>query len=213
MSPPPTHVKIYHITHVENLANIVAASCLYSDAQRIEQGLQCSLVGMTNIKQRRLEQINVSCHPDTTVGQYVPFYFCPRSVMLYLLHRGNHPDLQYQGGQQPIVHLQADLHETVRWAEQQRVRWAFSDGNAGAYYAQFFNRLRGLGKLNWDAIEARDFRDPLIKEGKQAEFLVYGSFPWDLVEKIGVSNANTLAAARDVVQNDIEIRIEPGWYY
>jgi hypothetical protein len=30
-------------------------------------------VGMTNIKQRRLTQIEVPCHPGTTVGQYVPF--------------------------------------------------------------------------------------------------------------------------------------------
>jgi ssDNA thymidine ADP-ribosyltransferase, DarT len=61
----------------------------------------------------------------------VPFYFCPRSIMLYLLHRGNHPELDYTGGQRPIVHLVADLHEIVRWAEAQGVRWAFSDRNAG----------------------------------------------------------------------------------
>jgi hypothetical protein len=213
MSSPPKHVKIYHITHMENLANIVHAGYVYSDAMRIKQGVECNLVGMTAIKERRLEQIHVSCHPGTTVGQYVPFYFCPRSLMLYLLYRGNHPDVHYQGGQRPIVHLQADLHRTIRWAEKHGVDWAFSSGNAGAFYSQFFNRLRDLDKLDWNAIEARDFRDPLIKEGKQAEFLLYGRFPWDLVEKIGVSNANTLAATKDVVQNDLEVSIEPTWYY
>jgi len=50
----------------------------------------------------------VKCHPGTKVGQYVPFYFCPRSIMLYILHRGNHPDLDYREGQGPILHLQAD---------------------------------------------------------------------------------------------------------
>jgi hypothetical protein len=39
--------------------------------------------------------------------------------------------LDYTGGQRPIVHLVADLHEIVRWAEAQGVRWAFSDRNAG----------------------------------------------------------------------------------
>jgi ssDNA thymidine ADP-ribosyltransferase, DarT len=88
-----------------------------------------------------------------------------------------------------------------------------SNGNAGAFYSQFFNRLSDLDKLDWNAIRSHDFRDPLTKEGKQAEFLLYGQFPWDLVEKIGVSNANTLDAAKDVVQNDVEVTVEPTWYY
>jgi hypothetical protein len=174
MSPPPKNVKIYHITHVENLANIIEAGAIYSDAKRIKKGVACNLVGMTAIKQRRLEQIFVDCHAGTTVGEYVPFYFCARSVMLYLLYRGNHPDVHYHGGQGPIVHLQADLRRTIDWAEEKGIRWAFSNGNAGAFYSQFFNRLRDLDKLDWNAIRSHDFRDPLTKEGKQAEFLLYG---------------------------------------
>jgi hypothetical protein len=46
-------------------------------------------------------------------------------VMLYLLYRGNHPDVHYQGGQRPIVHLQADLRRTIDWAEEEGIRWAF----------------------------------------------------------------------------------------
>jgi len=66
------------------------------------------------------------------VGQYVPFYFCPRSVMLYILHMGNNPGLTYHGGQSPIVHLQADLGTVLDWVETEDRRWAFSKGNAGA---------------------------------------------------------------------------------
>ncbi|MCU0526471.1 MAG: DUF4433 domain-containing protein [Elainella sp. Prado103] len=105
---------------------------LVSDANRIASGLSCLLVGMSTIKQRRLGEIEVSCHSGTTVGQYVPFYFCPRSIMLYILHMGNHPDVSYKGGQQPIVHLQADFDTVINWANSNTVRWAFSNGNAGA---------------------------------------------------------------------------------
>ena len=48
--------------------------------------------------------------------------------------RANHPSLAYTGGQEPIVHLEADLHQTVAWAEQNRLRWAFTLSNAGSYY-------------------------------------------------------------------------------
>jgi len=52
-------------------------------------------------------------YPDLYVGDYVPFYFCPRSIMLFIIHQANHPELDYRGGQVPIVHLQADLHTSV----------------------------------------------------------------------------------------------------
>ena len=47
-----------------------------------------------------------------------------------------------------------------------------------------------LHEVDWDAVHATDFRSTDVKEGKQAEFLVHESFPFDLVEQIGVlSNA------------------------
>lgn len=176
MISPPVNPKIYHITHVENLPSILAVGFIRSDAQRIRQNLENTNFGMDEIKVRRLA-LEVDCHPGTQVGEYVPFYFCPRSIMLYLLHRGNHPDLTYRGGQRPIVHLEADLHTVVQWAESNNCRWAFSKSNAGAYYTRFFKNLAQLDEINWEAVAARDFRPADIKEGKQAEFLLFDECP------------------------------------
>ncbi len=212
----PDRPKIYHITHRRNLPRIVAARRIWSDAKRMELDLDCEMVGMSEIKRRRLEELEVSCHRGTKVGQYVPFYFCPRSIMLYILHRGNHPDLTYREGQQPIVHLQADLHEVVRWADRDGIRWAFSNINAGARYASFHASLDRLGEINWLAVEATDFRSPLIKEGKQAEFLVFESFPWTLVERIGVVSQAVLAQVQEAlagIAHQPPARIEPSWYF
>jgi hypothetical protein len=209
----PAEIKIYHITHIDNLAKILAAGRLYSDAQRIALGLDCNLVGMSQIKQRRLKELEVHCNPGTMVGEYVPFYFCPRSIMLYLLHMGNHPDLTYGGGQQPIIHLQAGLTQTVQWAEENNVPWAFSDGNAGSRYTQFFDRRADLDRLDWVAIARTNFRDPIIKEAKQCEFLLFNAFPWPLIERIGVINANMLARVNEIVQNQVETQVERQWYY
>ena len=182
--------KIYHITHVDNLEQIVQCGVLWSDAERVSRSLHCEIVGMSEIKRRRLEELSVSCHPGTFVGEYVPFYFCSRSIMLYILHMGNHPDITYRGGQSPIIHLMADLHAVVAWAGENGVRWAFSDRNAGTRYTHFFSSLDALNKVNWEAVQSTDFRDSRIKDGKQAEFLVYESFPWAHVERIGVGNAS-----------------------
>ncbi|MGH9799304.1 MAG: type II toxin-antitoxin system toxin DNA ADP-ribosyl transferase DarT [Blastocatellia bacterium] len=216
MGQVPPQPKIYHITHLRNLAQIVAAGGLWSDTERIAQGLDCKIVGMSEIKRRRLEELEVGCHPATKVGQYVPFYFCPRSIMLYILHQGNHPDLDYRGGQQPIVHLQADLRATVEWAAQNTVRWAFSTTNAGARYASFYDSLDRLHEVNWAAVAVTDFRNAEVKDGKQAEFLVCDWFPWELVEKVGVFNQNVADDVLNVLtatEHAPVVSIERSWYY
>jgi len=212
----PSRQKIYHITHLRNIARIVNAGAIYSDARRLALKLQCEIVGMSRIKKRRLEEIQVECHPGTMVGQYTPFYFCPRSIMLYILHRGNNPDLNYTEGQNPIVHLQADLHHTIAWADTNRIRWAFSNGNAGAFLTRFFGSVADLKNVNWPAVASTDFRDPVIKEGKQAEFLLWDEFPWQLIEEIGVRNADAMRSVQAAIQaagHRPPVSVQPAWYY
>ena len=212
----PRRPKIYHITHVRNLPLVLEAGRIWSDAKRLELRLSCTIVGMSEIKRRRLEELPVHCHKGTMVGQYVPFYFCPRSIMLYILHQGNHPEITYREGQGPIVHLQADLRRVVAVANEYKVRWAFTNCNAGARYATFFNSMDRLGEVDWPAVEATDFRSASIKEGKQAEFLVYESFPWSLVERIGVANQMVLQQVQVVLAESIHqppVAVERSWYF
>ncbi|MGE6383030.1 type II toxin-antitoxin system toxin DNA ADP-ribosyl transferase DarT [Shewanella baltica] len=210
----PAQPKIYHIVHVDRLASILASNALLCDAQIIAQQAAGTTIGMNTIKQRRLNELTLDSYPDLYVGQCVPFYFCPRSIMLYVIHRADSAELVYRGGQGPIIHLQADLHATVQWAQQQRRRWAFTLSNAGSYYFEDRNNLAQLNELDWQAIGARQWQG--CKEGKQAEFLMEHSFPWHLVEEIVVQSpiihqqvVNTLqrAAYRPPV------RINPNWYY
>ena len=148
MSPPPAAPKIYHIVHVDKLSSIIADGCLLCDAVISGRQTSGTTIGMGSIKQRRLS-LPVHCHPGTCVGDYVPFYFCSRSVMLYVIHRANHDELWYRGGQDPIVHLEANLLDVVTWADGLGQRWAFSLANAGAVYAQFRCCLDELDQLDW----------------------------------------------------------------
>lgn len=216
VTEPPDCPQIYHITHLDNLSGIIREEAIWSDAKRCELDLDCSLVGMSNIKRRRLEELVVNCHAPRMVGEFVPFYFCPRSIMLFMLHCANHPELTYRGGQRPIVHLQADLHEVVEWADEEGVPWAFSDCNAGTRYADFYRDLDQLHEVNWRAVRATDFRDSGIKEGKQAEFLYFESFPWQLIDKIGVFD-DTIRQKVDLellsAEHSPQVVVKPNWYY
>jgi hypothetical protein len=215
MPTPPTSAKLYHITHVDNIASIVEDGCIWSDAELIERGGPTATIGMGSIKQRRLA-LPVKCHPGDLVGGYVPFYFCPRSIMLYLIHCANHPELTYRGGQGPILHLEFDMNEVIAWANEKNKRWAFTLSNAGAYYTEFRADLKDIDEINWLAIASTDFRDATIKEGKQAEFLVKRRVPWRLVRRIG---ALSPAVQKQAMRNMGEAEHRPPvevcntWYF
>jgi len=212
----PATPKPYHITHIRNLLSMIEYGKIWSDAKRIEMGLNCNEIGMNAIKKRRLNHIKVACHAGLHVGQFTPFYFCPRSIMLYIIYVQNNPDLAYKGGQEPIVHLEFDLQNVVNWANQNDRNWAFSDRNAGAYFASFYNNLKDLDKINWNAVSSRDFRDDVVKEGKQAEFLIQDYMPLALVEKIGVINNDMHRQVTDIIGSSAitpQIAIEGSWYF
>lgn len=211
----PANPKIYHIVHVDRLASIVADGFLWSDGAMAQRQNVGTTIGMSDIKLRRLHELSLSSHPNLRVGHCTPFYFCSRSVMLYLIYMRN-SKLAYQGGQQPIVHLEADLAATVAWADQNGARWAFTLSNAGAYYFEDRCDLAQLGEIEWDAVNARDFRQQAIKHGKQAEFLIESAFPWHLVDRIGVySNAQvqSVNAALAGAAHRPLIEIKKDWYY
>jgi hypothetical protein len=136
--------------------------------------------------------------------------------MLYVIHCANHPELSYRGGQQPIIHLEADLHAVVRWAEANGKRWGFSLSNAGANYTEFRTGLNKLDEINWTAVAARDFRPADVKEGKQAEFLVEQALPWHLIERVGVYShayVPSVSSAMQGAQHRPRIEICRDWYY
>lgn len=216
----PAQPKLYHLCHVDRLPSIVADGCLWCDAEVARRSSSGTTVGMDSIKRRRREELRLRSHPELFVGQCVLFYFCPRSVMLYLIHQANHPELNYRGGQSLIVHLQADLYESVAWAEANGRRWAFTLSNAGALYFEDRASLEQLGEINWGAVNATQWGgsgvDPAVKEGKQAEFLMEMSFPWELVERIGVRSHTVLDRVMEVLPDGAHrpsVEVLPAWYY
>lgn len=212
--PIPAEPKIYHIVHVDRLPSIIADGFLRCDAEVVQHPPSGTTIGMNNIKQRRLAELRLTSHPGLYVGQCVPFYFCPRSVMLYVLHMDNLPELSYHGGQEPIIHLEADLRQTVAWAEKHRRRWAFTLSNAGAKYFEDRCDLARLGEIDWSAVQATDWRGR--KEGKQAEFLVEHHFPWKLVSRIGVHSHpaySRASVALEAATHKPPVEIKRNWYY
>lgn len=210
----PTHPKIYHIVHIDKLQSIIDGGYLFSDAEVIKQGLSGTVIGMSSIKKRRLEELTLDSHPILHVGECVPFYFCPRSVMLYMIYKHNSPDITYRDGQDDIVHLEIDLHKAIGWAEENDKSWAFTFSNAGSYYFEDSNDLSRLNELDWRVINSNQWSG--AQDKKQSEFLCEHSFPWELVEHIGVCSETVSHQVKGIINNSghkPEISIKRNWYY
>lgn len=104
----------------------------------------------------------------------------------------------------------------MQWCNQNDTRWAFSDRNAGTYYARFFKHLEDLQLIDWQAVSSTNFTDSQVKEGKQAEFLVYEFFPWEMVEQIGVINGEMQKKVQNTLRHASHkppVSVEPLWYF
>ena len=207
MTPRPEHVHIYHITDVENLPRILAAGGLWSDV-RMAQAQPATVIGYAHIKERRMKEIRVPCCGNRFVGEFVPFYFCPRSPMLYTLNRGNTG--RPVGCQRSVVHLVSTVAAGIALGKP----WAVSDGNAGAFHTSFDARLTALDGLDWAAIRATEWQGRTHQ--KMAEFLVADFFPWPSFVQIACHNETTAGQVRGLLQNQPHqplVTVEPSWYY
>ncbi|GIF05876.1 type II toxin-antitoxin system toxin DNA ADP-ribosyl transferase DarT [Actinoplanes siamensis] len=169
---------LYHFTHLDNLASITETRHLACDVEA-RSGLMGTEVGATDIKERRRRRA-VPIAPGAHVGDYVPFYFAPRSPMLYRIacdHRDAIPD-RYQGGDRPLVYLvtttDAMLGATLDWVA--------TDGNAATATTEFTSAPESLETLvDWPLMDAERWNntqdDPDRQRRRLAEFLVHGPFP------------------------------------
>jgi hypothetical protein len=212
--PPPGRPKIYRIVRVDRLASIISANGLFCDRRARQQG-GGTVIGMNEIKDRRLT-LPVSCHLGTSVGDYVPFYFCSRSTMLFVIRRANNPS-------RSLIRAASSRLSTWRQICINRSRGQTPPNIAGrsryrmpALAMRFCSSVDDLGEINWQAVDATDFRQPDIKEGKQAEFLIHEIFPWALVDRIGVFSreiAQRVGAAMMGATHLPVVAIQRSWYY
>lgn len=191
MPRDPKQVLVYHITHVDNLPSILKDGGLHSDA--VMAARDPTLIGYSEIKKRRLNEINVSCCLFHNVGDFVPFYFCPRSPMLFSINKGNtgHPP----GCQRNILHLVSTVADGLSAGKS----WAISSGNAGAYHTTFKADLEALDSLDWGAIRATDWQGK--QHQKMAEFLVQDFFPWGAINQIGCFNSTIATKVTELLKS------------
>ncbi|MDA3961068.1 MAG: DUF4433 domain-containing protein [Planctomycetota bacterium] len=203
--------RAFHITHLRNLPAIVQGG-LRCDRSMQHAAHVC--IGYRHIKDRRMQR-SVPCAAGGTLGDYVPFYFGPRSPMLFTINQRNTPD--YQEGQTPIIHLVFAIDDL--W--QLGPTCAFTDRHAELGHALFSDDPGKLDEfVDWPLMKQDYWNDvptyPDRKERRQAEFLVHQAVPWTAVHGIGVINVDMESQVRQSIASAAHqptISVSPNWYY
>lgn len=211
--PRPVPTTVAHFTHLDNLA------CIAVDGLRCDNAAQAGLcvteVGEPSIKSRR-RQRRVRVEPGGVVADYVPFYFAPRSPMLYLIHAGGVPS--FTGDSHDIVYLMS----TVEELQAAGLSLVFTDRNAVLELARHSAQVSDLDTLvDWELMGARYWADtdddPDRKERRMAECLVHRVVPWSAVTSIAVFDQARRARASRVLDKvaaeSPPIDVRPGFYF
>ncbi len=92
----------------------------------------------------------VHVSPHGYVGDYVPFYFAPRSPMMYKIWRGSVPT--YTQGQETLIYFWTSLSKV----DQANLPWVGSDGNCAASLTAHTNDWIELEQLvDWGLMRER----------------------------------------------------------
>ncbi len=204
---------IYHITHLKNLKSIFESDCIWCDSEIKTRSIETQGIAYEAIKQRRARRPVPTCQQGY-LSDYVPFYFAPRSPMLYAIHCGTVEN--YQEGQSSVLHLVSKV-ETV--AEKQ-LPFTFTNGHAEMMPTEFYESLDDIDKIDWKLMKAEfwnDTEDDINRKWRrQAEFLVHNHFPIELVAGIGVISEEIKSQVEEILRifkKEITVAVLPQWYY
>jgi hypothetical protein len=206
--------RVFHITAIENLPLILADGGLRCVSDLRQDGKAYASIAHSHLQDRRATT-PVPCGPGGLLHDYVPFYFAPRSPMLYSIHKGNVAGCSKS---------QKDIAYLVTSAELVRDHcdgFAFTDGHGIMQTTRFFNDLRHLkDNIDWQIMQAKFWRDtnedPDRKRRRQAEFLAFKFVPWSIIDSVAVMRAIDLAAIRRTLydaDHKTPVEAKPIWYY
>ena len=104
--------------------------------------------------------------------------------------------------------------------QEKGVRFVFTDRHAYLQAANFFGDARQLDRIDWDLLEARDFKRDPNNPGKferyEAEALAYRYVPVDALLGVGCFDTTTQAAITAEVRAvaaPIVAVLRPEWYF
>lgn len=221
----PNPVRLFHITAIDNLADICQRGALVSKNAGASLGINYQNIAHGGAQSARTFR-GVPNPPGGGIHDFVPFYFAPRSPMLSAIDNGNVAGCELR--QADILHFETTIERVI----SQNAEFVFYDRNATLFYCQAFTDLGQLGsQVAWDLITESPTLDGFCKyfftkyghekyfdrmERRQAEFLVKHYINLSAMTRIGVINHDKAQMVREILVQtgiDLPVEVKTNWYF
>jgi hypothetical protein len=210
--------RIYHVTHVRNLPDILIAGALFADQS--DAWNDRPTVDLSSSDTRAVRRMTpVAGSGDATVAHFVPFFLSP-NANLWQSIRSNVADPRLSrdilsSDAADFVILVSTVKAVTDAAPVDSARampFVVADGDAGHVLTRFATTRedaeRSLRHLRAD----QDSESPSIA---QAELLVEETFPFHSVALVGVAHDKARAAVKKILaESDFEpkVAVYPPWF-
>ncbi|WP_379967244.1 DUF4433 domain-containing protein [Epilithonimonas sp. UC225_85] len=202
----------YRITHINNLSLLLQNGIVNKHHQQANNNY--INIGNSEIIDIR-DTTSVRIGNYGMIGDYVPFYFTPKSIMLYNIITGYWHPLVPKRDRSEILVVRCLISDLATLP-----KWFFTDGQGNNSLTKHFNNLNFLDAIDWECIQESNFKndadDPDRSRKYQAEFLVQSQVPLTSVESLNVYNQQAAEIVTDVLkQNNINlaVNIQPLYFF
>ena len=197
----------FRITHINNISHIAKCGIVKASSPLHDKNFQ-PIGDSQVIKLRKSEVVN-----GYHIGDYIPFYFGPRSPMLYVIQHG------YNGVQhvepEKIVYCVIKLDDLIA----DGIECIFTDGHALSFLTSFYTKddLVNIDSIvnytdvyssQWNLEEDHD-----LKRRKEAELLIKDDLPAKYIKGYVVYNEK---AKQSLIEKGIIgnlIAVMPNYYF
>lgn len=210
---PPNPLYIFRMIHFDNLEYILTNGICCSRHPKADPGY-INIGDSSLISQRDNYVVRVD-PPGGVLGDYIPFYFAGHTPMLLKIITGYGVD---KIPQEDIIFICCKVNDIIDYTNE----WCFTDGHAKSAITEYFNDLRFISRVDWNAVKAtkwtNDENDFDRTRKKQAEFLVKYFIPVPYISSIIVKNSEKEEEVRSILNRlniniPIHIDVENNFYY
>jgi len=205
--------RIYRAAHGTLLGSFLERGLLCR-RRVLDAGIAFQSISNEDIEARRARTA-VPCGLGGTLHDYVPFHFGPRSPMMYRLSCRNLP--HYTEGQRPLIYLVSSVEQITGAG----LPCVITDGHPLAAFTDFHPGLTGLDHVDLPLMTERIWKnstaDPDRERRRQAELLVHGRVPWEVIEEIGVMDRQVKQRVEEIFQgagvpHRPPVAVRTAWY-
>ncbi len=196
----------FRMTHIDNIPHILKVGIVHPSSSLADPDY-VPIGDPSAIETRRQRFLN----DGSCLGDYIPFYFGPRSPMLYVIQNGYNSVSRKSPNE--IVYCVVDLQDIIR----EKIDCVFTDGHALDKLSRTYPGylLTAVDKFvsHEDVFVKFWTSSPDMKRKKEAELLLKQDLKPEFVRLFVVYSAQSKSALLRMGVDDSRVHVKPDYYF